>query len=340
MSNHKEKIRFAGIDSLRGWLIILVMIGHLVLGSVHENIIRYSIYAFHMPLFIGLTGYLINSDSLRNGSFFAILMRYWWRVLLPFAFAYLFYTGILAIHAFEEGRISAQLLVSFVVTPYYHLWFIPTLVLWVLAFATLLKLRIPSVYALVFFLALSLIWASLPSSEQWSFLAPVLSKKVIYFFSFFLFGAWLRTADSRKLRTLFSQFKILPMVAISACAGLYLINIGADKSLFKACVWLALNLALITLLIDSATSKHSATSKRSAKNSIISAIGRNSLPIYLWHVVPMFILKGFDIHQSYPLVYYFVASISMVLIVFAVLWLAEPKNGRNKLIDRCLLGVV
>ncbi|MBL4671851.1 MAG: acyltransferase [Arenicella sp.] len=334
MSNHKEKIRYVGIDSLRGWLIVLVMLGHLVLGSVHENIIRYSIYAFHMPLFIGLTGYLINVDSLRASSFFATLARYWWRVLLPFAFAYLFFTGILAIHAFEEGRISAKLLLSFVVTPYYHLWFIPTLVLWVLAFAALLKLRISSVYALVFFLALSLIWASFDSTEQWAVLAPVLSKKVIYFFSFFLFGAWLRTAGSRKLRTLFSQFKILPMVAITACAGLYLINIGADKSLLKACVWLILNLALITLLIDSAISKPS------AKNSIISRIGRNSLPIYLWHAVPMFILKGFDIHQTYPLVYYFVASISMVLIVLAVLRLERGKAGRNKLIDRCLFGAV
>jgi fucose 4-O-acetylase-like acetyltransferase len=345
LSNHKEKIRYVGIDSLRGWLIVLVMLGHLVLGSVDGNIIRYSIYAFHMPLFIGLTGYLINADSLRSNSFVATLTRYWWRVLLPFAFAYLFFTGILAIHAFEEGRISAKLLLSYVVTPYYHLWFIPTLVLWVLAFATLLKLRVPNGYALVFFLMLSLIWASFPSAEQWTFLALVLSKKVIYFFSFFLFGAWLKASGSRKLRTLFSQFKILPMVAITACAGLYLINIDIDKSLFKAGVWLILNLALITLLIGSATSKASkpsAASNASAKNSIISAIGRNSLPIYLWHVVPMFILKGFDIHQTYPLIYYFVASISMVLIVFAVLRLEGGKEagkaGRNKLIDRCLFG--
>ena len=339
MSNHKEKIRYVGIDSLRGWLIVLVMLGHLVLGSVDDNIIRYSIYAFHMPLFIGLTGYLINADTLRASSFFATLMRYWWRVLLPFAFAYLFFTGILAIHAFEEGRISAKLLLSFIVTPYYHLWFIPTLVLWVFAFATLLKLRIPSVYALVFFLSLSLIWASFPSAEHWGLLAPLLSKKVIYFFSFFLFGAWLRTSGSRKLRTLFSQFKILPMVVITACAGLYLINIDVDKSLFKAGVWLIMNLALITLLIGSATSKHvkpSVTLNASAKNSIISAIGRNSLPVYLWHVAPLFILKGFDIHQSYPLLYYFVASISMVLIVFAILRL----EGRNKWTDRCLFGAV
>jgi fucose 4-O-acetylase-like acetyltransferase len=330
LGNHKEKIRYVGIDILRGYLILLVMLGHLVLGSVDENIIRYSIYAFHMPLFIGLTGYLINPESLRSSSFFDTLMRYWWRVLLPFSFAYLFFTGTLVFHAFEEGRISAKLLLSFIHTPYYHLWFIPTLMLWVLAFGTLLKLRVPTLYGLIFFLALSLIWATVPKAQQWAFLAPVLSKKVIYFFSFFLFGAWLRTSGSRKFRALFSQFKILPMVVISAAAGLYLINIGADKSLLKACVWVILNLALIALLLDSATSNIS------AKASVFSDIGRNSLPIYLWHMVPMFILKGFDVHQTHELVYYFAASLSMVLLVFAILRL----EGRNKWTDRCLFGVV
>lgn len=307
---------------------MLVMLGHLVLGSVHENIIRYSIYAFHMPLFIGLTGYLINPESLRVNSFFATMVRYWWRVLLPFAFAFLFFTGILAFHAFEEGRLSVKLLLSFFHTPYYHLWFIPTLVLWALAFSALLKLRVRMLYALIFFVALCLLWAASPKTEQWGPLSLVLSKKLIYFFCFFLFGAWLRTTGSKKFRTLFSQFKILPMVLISACAGFYLIQIGADKSLPKALVWLLLNAALITVLIDSAQSN------TTIKASIISAIGRNSLPIYLWHLLPIFILKGFDIHQTHTLIYYFVASVSMVFIVFAVLRL----ESRNKWIDRGLFG--
>jgi fucose 4-O-acetylase-like acetyltransferase len=239
-----------------------------------------------------------------------------------------FFTGILAFHAFEEGRMSAKLLLSFIHTPYYHLWFIPTLVLWVLAFAALVKLRIPIVYVLAFFLVLSVLWATLPKEAQWELLVPLLSKKVVYFFSFFLFGAWLRTTGSRKLRTLFSQFTILPMVLITACAGLYLINIGADKSLLKAIVWLILNLALLTLLLASATSN------TSTKPSFVANMGRNSLPIYLWHMLPMFILKGFDIHQTNTLVYYFVASISMVLIVFVILQL----EGRNKWLNRYVYG--
>ena len=48
----KQMERNPRIDLLRGWLMVLVITGHIVLGSVHENLIRYVIYAFHMPLFI------------------------------------------------------------------------------------------------------------------------------------------------------------------------------------------------------------------------------------------------------------------------------------------------
>jgi peptidoglycan/LPS O-acetylase OafA/YrhL len=62
----KALTRNDSIDILRGWLIVFVIIGHLVLGSVHDNVIRYSIYAFHMPLFIGLSGYLINPEPFKG----------------------------------------------------------------------------------------------------------------------------------------------------------------------------------------------------------------------------------------------------------------------------------
>lgn len=74
------------IDLLKGCLILLVIIGHIVLGHVHEQAVRYMIYSFHMPLFIGLSGYLINPEKLRQTPLIAFAIRYWWRVLFPFTF--------------------------------------------------------------------------------------------------------------------------------------------------------------------------------------------------------------------------------------------------------------
>lgn len=328
LTTSTDKKRYVGIDRLRGWLIILVLIGHIILGSVHDNLIRYSIYAFHMPLFIGLTGYLINAEALKRNSLLQTMSRYWWRVLFPFAFAFVFFTMVLMVHAFEEGRITTKLLLSFFHSPYYHLWFIPTLVIWVVAFSLLLKLKISLLNTLLLFLIISLVWAGVPKTEQWSVIAPVLSKKVIYFFSFFLFGAWLRTSSSRKFKAIFSDFRVLPVTLIMACAGLYLLNIGVEKSPLRAVVWLLMNIALITFLIDMSISN------TRVKPTFISEMGRHSLPIYLWHFAPLFALKGLDIHQTHPLAYYFVGSICVSLIVFAVL----RGYGQSKLLDRCLYG--
>ena len=83
------------------------------------------------------------------------MVRYWWRVLLPFALAYLFFTGTLTVHAYQEGRISSQLLLSYLHTPYYHLWFVPTLVLWVFGFWIARKLKLPLQWMLLLFIGLT-----------------------------------------------------------------------------------------------------------------------------------------------------------------------------------------
>ena len=43
--------RNRSIDAIKGILIFLVVIGHVLPGSLDENVIRYVIYSFHMPAF-------------------------------------------------------------------------------------------------------------------------------------------------------------------------------------------------------------------------------------------------------------------------------------------------
>lgn len=328
------------IDILRGWLIVFVIIGHLVLGSVYDNVIRYSIYAFHMPLFIGLSGYLINPVTLHQSGLLEVLTRYWWRVLLPFLFAFVFYSGILLFHAYQEERLTSTLGLSYLATPYYHLWFIPTLVIWVIAFWASLKLHFPIVVSLVLCAIASLIWASVPKSEQWFFLAPLLSKKVAYFFLFFVFGAYLRSVPKNKLLRIVRNFKVLPLAVIVGCACVYLLNIGVDKSPLRGVVWLVMNLLLIVVFTQAVTRKSNAKIKEKKKKkssitaSTLAGIGRNSLPIYLWHVVPLFILKGFDIHQTHVLAYYLASIILIIFICAAILKL----EGKSRFLNRVLYG--
>ncbi|MCH2191806.1 MAG: acyltransferase [Gammaproteobacteria bacterium] len=314
----KSSTRSDGIDYLRGWLIVFVIVGHIVLGSIHSNWIRYSIYAFHMPLFIGLTGYLINPETLRGSSWLDLARNYWWRMLFPFAFAYAFFTGVLVWHAFEEQRITVGLLISYIHTPYYHLWFIPTMLLWVLAYRVTLKVRLPLMLAMLIAMAVSLYWASVPKTDQHAILGMLTSKKVFYFFSFFLFGAWLRSESSIAFRAAIERAKF-PLVLVSlTLAGVYLSQIGNSANILKGPAWWGFNCLLIAIAIPWSKKL---TLNTNWVNSTIVSMGRISLPIYLWHVLPLFVLKGLDVHQSHVTTYYSVSILtSLAITALLIKW--------------------
>lgn len=326
-----DKSRNNGIDFLRGILIILVIIGHIMLGSIHENWVRYSIYAFHMPLFIGLTGYLLNTKMLIESSFVNVCTRYWWRVIVPFGCAFVFFTGILLWHAYQEGRVTHDLILSYLHTPYYHLWFIPTLVLWVLAYRMILKVKVTLLFVVFVFSLISLYWACVPKAEQLSIFSQLVSKKVIYFFSFFLFGAWLRAAAPANIKRFVWQFRWIFLGMIVILQLVYLSHIGVEKSAIRGITWFTLNVLLIMLAIPWFIAMDI---NYGYVSSVIVAIGRNSLPIYLWHVVPLFLLKGFDMHQTQPLFYYICGIVVTIIIV----WFVLQFEARNKVVNCLVYG--
>jgi len=315
--------------------MLLVIVGHVVLGSVHENIVRYIIYAFHMPLFIGLSGYLINAVKLKGISLSSLFSRYWRRALLPFALAFCFYTGVLLLHAFQEDRISQALIISYLLTPYYHLWFVPSLVIWVVALWVMRKLQLSTRWLALIFLVITASWATFyPENVPilGSFLTLLLSKKVVYFFAFFLFGVWLKTPESRKLISLVNSFNILPAALVMLCAVIYMVNIGPDKELVKGLAWLLMNLCLLVIAVAWIQRENKQKQKKSSgiRNHLIS-MGRNSLPIYLWHMLPMFLLKGFDIHERNTTAYYLVSAVSVTLIVLILIRLENKSSISNRL---------
>ncbi|MEO0368452.1 MAG: acyltransferase [Pseudomonadota bacterium] len=330
-ANSKRNIK---VDQLRGWLILLVIIGHIVLGTVHDNPIRYAIYAFHMPIFIALSGFLINPRSLRESAMTSILARYSRRVLMPFLLAFIFFTGVLAVHAWQEGRFGAEWALSHLITPYYHLWFIPTLVIWVIAYAFILKLKFPLWLVLTVSFLVSFIWAAAPLTGLVEPLQFLLDKKVVYFFLFFMFGVWLRVKSPKRLADLADTFNLPLFAAIAVAFISYLFAIGESPTPARAVAWLALNLLGFIFCWHWFKTK----SKQSPAwfGSLLSDMGRLSLPIYLWHVVPMFILKGFNVHSSQILIYYAVSIMSCALIV----WLIIRLENHSPLLGRWLYGQV
>ena len=110
------------IDSSKGILILLVIAGHVLCGSLQDNILCFVIYSFHMPLFLFISGYLIDLRKLQSYSWEGLLSHYYHRILKLWCFAWLIYTAY-AIH----DTLGWKQLVENVVYPFYHLWYVPSL---------------------------------------------------------------------------------------------------------------------------------------------------------------------------------------------------------------------
>ena len=99
------------IDLVKGSLIILVMIGHFLPGTLSENPVRYIIYSFHMPAFFYVSGVLYNGRS--------SLKDYGLRLGIPWLLAVQVYYVLLNIKA-----LSVTSYLKSYIAPHYHLWFV------------------------------------------------------------------------------------------------------------------------------------------------------------------------------------------------------------------------
>ena len=113
-------MRNQNIDSVKG--VLLVVVGHILKGSLDENLARYIIYSFHMPLFIALAGYLFNSHKFSgsNTGFQKLFDYYKARLIIPWMFATLLYFIFFNVDYSKPIKSFAYNLVI----QYYHLWFV------------------------------------------------------------------------------------------------------------------------------------------------------------------------------------------------------------------------
>lgn len=86
-----ENKRLKWADSLKGWLITLVVLGHAIQYTIgdacYENHIWNLIYSFHMPAFMAVSGFLAFRPSHKYGSgkeCFSIIKRRFFQLVVPY----------------------------------------------------------------------------------------------------------------------------------------------------------------------------------------------------------------------------------------------------------------
>jgi fucose 4-O-acetylase-like acetyltransferase len=320
--------RNTNLDLLKGVLIILVVAGHVLEGQLSESLPRYLIYAFHMPLFLGIAGFLFDYEKCGQRRLLDVLSKLLGRVALPYLTAVLVYCSLLNVPHLGEPRVFLTRLAESFERPYLHLWFIPAYVVFSLSTWLLRRLGLSGGSALLVALALSLAGLLVPAPPaelRGDFLYVPLDGALHilrpYFFVFFVLGSVLRRGNPRRGRTANLVF------SLALAVGTVLLYFFPHYDL-QALNFFLLNFALIRLLLGFAATESLPGCRW------LEWMGRNSLPLYLWHVVPILcarhLVRQIDV-LPYPLV---------VLALLAIGLMVIYRLTGSELLNRFLFGAV
>ena len=322
-------MRLRNIDLLKGILILLVIVGHIALGhpdhgfyEPRHNFLRYAIYSFHMPLFIGISGFLFNSEKMKQLSFGGIINKYLFRMLIPWAIAMIVYT----VTPNFETTYSLPSLLFFI--PFYHLWFVVAYLMWIIVMWALLKadLKLSTIFwgALIVSIGTKFL-LEYPNLYNFSPLASQAIETLLrtfkpFFFIFFVTGMVFKKVDLNAYLQPAAVGTILGALGFSAL-------FFAPSLPTKIILFYLFNGAFLAFLLALAQKD------RLPYSNLFEWMGKNSLAIYLWHMLPIILIQhliGEENHQAFYL-YTMVAE----TIWIGSIWLLS----KNKTINRYLFGM-
>lgn len=291
-------VRNPAIDSIKGFLILLVIIGHIILGRLDENVIRYVIYSFHMPVFFFVGGYLLNVSKLKDLTFSSFCSKYWNRMLKQWVVALLIYTVL-----FSNVRITFNDIIRYViwsiVSPYYHLWFVPCfLIIAFVVYFTEKHIHNQAVKYLswilggLFAFVICSVWENKPSTFR------------LENFIFFIFGVL-----CKNVKTIRGGWNVHFLYITILILLFVMYQYYPDLKTFKSFI----NLPLVLLLCIFCYLP--IIKKQSFDINVFQYMGRNSLAIYLWHVLPIVFFKNVFETQLYYYLISFVALMSFLVVI-------------------------
>lgn len=274
----EEKNRDSFLDTLKGFLIILVLIGHFIGDNIRENVIIQTfaifIYLFHMPFFIFISGYFSkNLESNEKKSFKNLLFLY-----LIFQMLY----GVWELVLHNNNRFIVNIF-----EPAPVLWYILALFLWKKTLGDILSIKRPFIIIICLYMA--------------SFFIPILNTTIfsigrfLAFLPFFVIGYYTEKKHidfiKNKLNTYIAISILIFFVILSFLILNYsgidyqnIINLLCHKTLINQVFDnLIYGVLFDILLIPTAILISISFIKLIHENKTLAYIGFDTLPIYLCH---------------------------------------------------------
>lgn len=274
IGSNAPRRRNTAIDSLRGLLVIAVILGHFAEVTDRASFFTWLGTGFRMPLFIGLTGFLFSLERAREMPLPRLLRRYYDRLMLPWLVA-------LAVYLTTTHQLDALTPFHVFVRPPYHFWFVPVMMAFIVAAALtrrsplfMLGLAIPASIAAMYVFGVGY------ATQQPHAWMP--DRRFFIFPIYFFYGLWVarRQTDGSKL---IAAAIVAPIGILWWCSLHGRPNLNAEVA-----ASLLSSLALICLL--------PIVGGLSVSIPVIAGVGRNSLFFYLWHpmVLAMWSSAGFS----------------------------------------------
>ena len=245
MSNKKISPSFRNerLDSVKYWLIILVISGHVLeIFQIPENKVIWNwIFLFHMPLFIFISGYFSSKKSVKK------MAASIWKIAEP-----LILFQFIALILWEES-----ISLTTILTPWWILWYLLSLIYWRLILQVIpesilrnAKLILPTTFGI------SILAGFLPFGVFLSI------QRTLSFMPFFFLGYYMKNKNiflPQRYRPLCLLFLIIAFVVPLFCPQ-YLGNLrhadpydnyyDAFKRLFAFCLSIPMSLAFLNVCIS------------------------------------------------------------------------------------------
>ena len=308
------------IDSMKGLLIILVIMGHLIIALDNYNFINHGvmglIYIFHMPLFILISGYLTKHPDNQQP-------RQMWKGVGNIMVTLFIFQ---AITSFRIYLYSGDVLMSLKGFPFGILWYLMSLIWWriMLYYTPKSLLNRPLLYLII------AIVVSFMSGlfHLGSFLAV---QRTLNFYFFFLLGFYYRQGTfNTPLWHNNNLHAVVLVVLLPLLLWLYprcgnIMN-GADyygiaglpqKAMVLMCS-IPMTLLMFNIIPDI---------------KLLRPIGKDSLFYYLYHMLFLAIVvgplvKAYDLPRTLPFIILYTAFTLLSLVVLHKIplfrWLIHP----------------
>ena len=324
--------RYASIDYIKGWLILLVIVGHLLLYSPLEKFLFYMIYSFHMPLLLGISGYLIKKSKISSFNFRQLTQSYWHKMLLPWVMALVVYTGLPLVRRILMGSSSPSEIFLLVIYPEIHLWYIPALMMMIIALFFLERIGINPFALLVisgiFTITLKTVLSPYPLWGWPTGLAWLGEKRTYIYFYFFYLGYW--------IRNYIPWFSLSPRILIVFIACMFILILMNFLMTFPSAViavlWFALNTGLILFV-------HSIKDKQNWPGFLFfGLLASIILPLYLWHYFPIWLMLKTNLAEVSPDSFYGIAVFFNVLLILFLKYILKSDDRFARTLKPFILG--